>query len=321
MIEKIIDLSEAPAFISARGELLVIKHLDESPEEGEARKPARGARAHAPDTPPAAEATVPLSEIAAVVLGHQRITITKSALSSLAQAGAIVISCDEKFTPAAMSLPVEGHFSQTERFARQAQAPLPMKKRLWQQIIQEKIRAQGRVLLELRGDDAGFPALAERVRSGDPENVEALAARRYWTLLFADPEFIRDRDAPSPNALLNYGYAVLRAIIARAICAAGLHPSLGLHHHNRYDSFCLASDLMEPFRPVVDRAVTLHCIEFGPAPALDKIAKTDILSALTATFDLNGEQRKLFDIAARAASSLDAVFAGKRKALLLPELP
>ena len=132
---------------------------------------------------------------------------------------------------------------------------MPVCKRLWRQIVRAKIKAQAALLVELRGTDFGLGALVLRVRSGDPSNVEARAARRYWPHVFADLDFRRHRENEDQNILLNYGYAVLRAIIARAICAAGLHPSLGIHHHNRYNAFCLADDLMEPFRPAVDHAV------------------------------------------------------------------
>ncbi len=316
MTDRIIDLSENAAFISVRGKLLVIELPNGKHDVGA----ARGARAHDPALPPDSEITVPLEEIAAVVLAHPRITISKTAIADIAASGGIIVTCNEKYVPAAMTLPISGNFSQTERFQRQADAPLPLKKRLWQQVVHAKVGAQARLLLELRSNTFGLDALAEKVRSGDPDNIEAQAARRYWSLLFDDPDFIRDRDAPGANHLLNYGYAILRAVVARAICAAGLHPSLGLHHHNKYDSFCLASDLMEPFRPIVDRAVVQHCIEFGQNASLDKQAKNDILAALSGRFDLDGEMRTLFDIASRSASSLDAVFAGRRKEMIIPDI-
>jgi CRISPR-associated protein Cas1 len=253
------------------------------------------------------------------VISHPQVSITQAALAGLAQAGGIAIVCDERHMPAAMLLPLEAHFVQGERFERQAQAPLPTRKRLWQSLVRAKIRAQARLVTGMRGDDGGLAALALRVRSGDPANVEAEASRRYWPLLFG-PGFRRNRDGQDHNRLLNYGYAVLRAIVARAVCAAGLHPSLGLHHHNRYDAFRLADDLMEPYRPVVDGAVVRYCHRHGPLAPLDKQAKAALVGALMGRFTVEDESRTLFDIAARTAASLTAVYAGRRKTLVLPEL-
>ena len=155
--------------------------------------------------------------------------------------------------------------------------------------------------------------------SGDSENVEAKASKIYWPNIFGDKSFRRDRAADDHNRHLNYGYAVLRAIVARAICAAGLHPSLGVHHHNRYDAFCLADDLMEPFRPLVDKAVAKILTERGANPPMDKEAKAEIIGAIIGRLEIAGEFRTMFDIASKTASSLAAVFAGERNDLLLPE--
>ncbi len=157
------------------------------------------------------------------------------------------------------------------------------------------------------------------MRSGDPDNVEARAARAYWPLLFADEGFRRDHEAADQNRLLNYVYAVLRAIVARGICAAGLHPALGLHHHNQYSAFCLADDLMEPFRPVVDLAVASLVRENGHTPEMDPATKAALLEALLGVCDLGGQTRTLFDAATVAAQSLAAVFMGEAERLALPE--
>ncbi len=174
-------------------------------------------------------------------------------------------------------------------------------------------------MLKLRGSDFGLAALAARVHSGDPSNVEARAARRYWPRVFADLDFRRHRENEDQNILLNYGYAVLRAIVARAICAAGLHPSLGIHHHNRYNAFCLADDLMEPYRPVVDRAVAEYMSTHDEPYKLEAAAKQNIIGDLTSRYDVNDQQRTLFDTAARMASSLADVFMGNADQLELPE--
>ena len=296
MTDRLIDLSEQPARLSVRLSQLIIERDD---------KP---------------EATVPLEDLAVLVVSHPCVSYTHAVLSGIIEAGGAFVVCDHRHMPIAMLLPIESHSTQAERFVRQTEASEPTKKRAWQQIIQAKVRAQGRLLKELHGDDRGLLHLAGRVASGDSTNIESQASRRYWPVLFADEKFKRDREADDQNRFLNYGYAVLRAIVARAVCAAGLHPSFGVHHHNRYDAFCLADDLMEPFRPTVDAAVVRWIAEHGSAGVLDREAKAALIGALTGRFDLDGESRTLFDIVARTASSLAAVFGGESKELLLPDV-
>lgn len=296
MTNRMIELSDGPATLSVRLEQLVIAR-DEQPE-----------------------VTVPLEDIACVVVAHPRISFTHSVLSGLAKHGAGFVVCNERFLPTGMLLPLEGHSTQAERFEIQAEAPVPLRKRVWQQIVRAKVRAQGRLIARLRGDDHGLFLLAERVRSGDPTNIEARASRLYWPALFPEGKFLRNPDAEDQNRFLNYGYAILRAIVARAICAAGLHPSLRLHHHHRNNAFCLADDLMEPFRPIVDAAVVKLCEEHGADAPLDKATKAVLFEALYAKFLLHGEARTLFDILAHTAASLAAVFIGSGTDLALPEL-
>jgi len=328
MTDRIIDITDFPAMLTARGGLLVIGRRAETPgeEEAEGEPPVRevekspGARAHDPAAPRDEPVTVPFEEIAAIVAAGPRMAISRAAAARLAGAGGALVFCDDRFTPASLCLPIAGNTVQTERIAAQAAAPLPLKKRLWQQVARAKIEAQARLLSEVRGGDSGIARLAERVRSGDPDNIEGQAARLYWPALFFDPGFRRGRDLGGPNDFLNYGYAVLRAVIARAVCASGLHPSLGIHHHNRYDSFCLASDLMEPFRPLVDRAVVSLLAASGPRATLDRRARNSILSSLTGCVESGDGSRTLFDAAARASSSLASVFTGDRKNLSLPKI-
>lgn len=296
MIERIIDLSADPAKLAVRLEQLVIERREHD------------------------EVSVPLFELAVLVLAHRQIVLTHSVLSGIMAHGGMVIACNEKSMPIGMMVPLEQHHLQAERFHFQAEASLPTKKQVWKQIIEAKVTAQGRLLKEFRKSDFGLFEMSKRIRSGDSENVEGQAARRYWTALFDEPGFKRDREAEDQNRFLNYGYAILRAMVARALCAAGLHPSLGVHHHNRYDAFCLADDLMEPFRPLVDRAV-LHLVAAkGKEAAMDRDTKGVLISALTARHELDGESRTLFDILTRTASSLAKVFAGEGKELLLPDL-
>lgn len=296
MTEKIIDISTDPARLSVRHSQLVIERNDAQP------------------------VTVPLEELAVLVISHPAVLLSQPVMSGLCANGGVLIVCDAHRLPIGMMLPLQGHHLQSERFAQQADASLPVRKRAWQDLVQAKIRAQGRLLADLYGDDSGLRAMAERVRSGDADNLEGLASRRYWPALFANPAFRRNREGDDQNRLLNYGYAVLRAIVARAICAAGLHPSLGLHHHNRYDAFPLADDLMEPFRPVVDRAVVRFVAEHDGDTDLTPQAKAALISALMGRFDVQGEARTLFDAATRLVVSLAAMFAGDAKQLTIPDL-
>ena len=293
---RIVDLSESPAYLKVSLERLVVEREDEEP------------------------VTIPLVDLAALIVSHPQVRYSNAVLSGIAAAGGTFVACDAKHMPAAMLMPLAGHHLQTERFSKQANAPLPMRKRLWQQLVRAKLKAQSRLLKELRGDDRGLAALIPNVRSGDPSNVEAQAARRYWPILFADKTFRRDPDGGDANAHLNYGYAVLRAIVARAICGAGLHPSLGIFHHNRYDTFCLADDLMEPFRPLVDGGVVRRVQETGMPCPLDREARATIIGSLTGRMTIEGEERTLFDVLSRLAVSLWDVYAGKRDVLVMPDL-
>lgn len=250
------------------------------------------------------EASVPMDEIAVVVLCSRRVTISVAALDGLTSSGSAVIVCDERSLPSGMMLPVAGHFSQTQRMRAQIGAKVPTTKRIWQEIVKAKIRAQGSLLAAYRGDDAGLLAMAARVRSGDPTNLEAQAAQRYWPALFGD-DFRRRFAAPDQNALLNYGYAVLRASVGRAICASGLHPSLGVHHKGRGNPFCLADDLMEPYRPVIDGEVAEIAGATNQAlTELDPETKARLVGALHDGLMHDGETRPVMDWIARSASSL-----------------
>lgn len=265
----------------------------------------------------------PVSGVNTLLLAHPQVTLTQAVLSRLAESGAMVVTIDSRFLPVSMMMPLQAHNLQTERLATQTGMSLTLRKRLWKQIVQAKIRAQARVLKQLHGTDGGLVASAKRVRLGDLENIEAQAARRYWGLIFGDNKFRRGADplqtGPDQNRHLDYGYTVLRASVARAICASGLHPSIGLHHHNRHDAFCLAADLMEPFRPLIDHRVALWVRQFGADGPLDKNAKRWLIEAVTMRYLLDGESRALSDILFRWTASLAAVLAGNAKHLHLPE--
>lgn len=235
---------------------------------------------------------VPIEDLGLLVLEDPGATISLPALARCAEAGAAVLVCDGKHMPVGLLLPLHGHSLQTKTLREQIQASEPTRKRIWQAIVRAKIRNQAAVLALAGGDPIPLGLLEDRVQSGDPDNVEARAARMYWPRLFGET-FRRDRDASGVHALLNYGYAIIRAAVARAIVGAGLTPHLGLHHHNQYDAFCLADDLMEPLRPLVDARV--HDMwSHDPAVTVSPATKRSLLAILTDTLDWRGEELPIF---------------------------
>lgn len=259
---------------------------------------------------------VPLDDLAAVVANAHGLTYSNNLLVSLAARGVPVILCGPNHRPAAVVWPVEGHHAQSGRMSDQAGASAPLKKRLWQQIVQAKILAQGATLAAVGAEAGGFRLLARKVRSGDPDNVEAEAARRYWPLLLGSA-FRRDQDGDGLNGLLNYGYAVLRAATARAVMGAGLHPSLGLMHSNRGNAMVLVDDLMEPFRPVIDREV--HRLKADGI--LDVTSDAKAALARTMILDLPTEEglSPVMTCLERLAGSLAKAYAGDTEKLALPK--
>lgn len=235
-----------PAYLSLRNGQLVIK-LPEVERNGSLPEAIKQQT----------DVTRSIEDIGVVVLDHKQITITSGALETLLENNCAVITCDSKSMPVGLMLPLCGNTTQNERFRKQLEASLPLKKQMWQQTIQTKIRNQAQILAQCTGEKAKCMFVwANNVRSGDPDNLEARAAAYYWKTMFADVDgFTRDRDGLPPNNLLNYGYAILRAVVARGLVSSGLLPTLGIHHHNRYNAYCLADDIMEPYRPYVDRLV------------------------------------------------------------------
>ena len=196
--------------------------------------------------------TISIEDMSALIIDHPQTLITQTCLGKLLDANVMVISSDEKHQPNGMFLPLQSNTLQAERFDKQINVKMPVKKNIWKQLIHCKVMMQARLLKDLTGKDMGLNILAKKVRSGDPDNIEAQAARRYWSQLFEQDNFRRDRFAGDQNRYLNYSYAIVRALVARSLCATGLHPSIGIHHHNRYNAYCLADDVMEPFRPIAD---------------------------------------------------------------------
>ncbi len=207
--------------------------------------------------------TVPIEDIGIIVLDHQQITITHGSIASLLKNNVAIVTCDASHMPTGMMLPLDGNDTQSERFRYQIDASQPLKKQLWQQTIQAKILNQAAVLYERGIPCENMVHWARSVRSGDPDNFEGRAAAYYWKNVFPKKiDFFRGREGDPPNNLLNYGYAILRAIVARGLVSSGLLPTLGIHHRNKYNAYCLADDIMEPYRPYVD-LIVLKIIDKG----------------------------------------------------------
>jgi CRISPR-associated protein Cas1 len=260
---------------------------------------------------------VPLEEIATLLVSSPHAVCTVAALAALASNGTAVIVCDQAMRPAGMMLPFREHSEIATRIAAQARASLPLKKRLWGSLIRSKIAGQAAILEELRGSPFGLDQMARAVRPGDAQNLEARAARRYWSKLFGTG-FRRRPGETMTNKMLDYGYAVLRAAVTRSICTAGLHPSLSIQHHHRANAFALADDLIEPFRPVVDKVVVNATTEASGADELTPALKRVLAGCLEARIPIEGIHRTVADAVGRSASSLAGVFLGEKQVITLP---
>lgn len=261
---------------------------------------------------------VPLDDVAAVLANAHGLTYTNHALVEFSERGVPVVLCGRNHMPAAIVWPVDSHHVQTGRMNDQIAASLPLKKRLWAQVVRAKILGQGATLAAAGAPNGGFYLLSRKVRSGDPDNVEADAARRYWPLLFG-AEFRRDTDGIGINGLLNYGYAVLRAGVARAVMASGLHPGFGLMHSNRLNPMVLVDDLMEPFRPTVDREV--HRLVGRGLMEVDRDTKAELARVMVIDLPTQVGLSPLMTCAERLAQSLVRAYGGEDDTLDLPMPP
>lgn len=262
---------------------------------------------------------IALDDIHAVIVHAHGTTWSANLVAGLAERGAPIVFCAANHSPVAVTLPLEGHYAQNARMQAQLAVSKPLTKQLWRRIVSAKIMMQGSLLaaLGIAGAEA-FPFIARRVTSGDKENLEAQAARRYWPLLMGQ-DFRRNRDAPGTNALLNYGYAVMRATCARAVVAAGLHPTIGIQHANRGNAFALADDLVEPFRPLVDALV--HNMLSEGVETLDPAAKRRFARLIAFDLRIADEASPVSLAAARLAQSLARAFETGRAELALFEPP
>lgn len=261
---------------------------------------------------------VVLDDIGMVLVSGRGATYTNSLLVALAERNIPVVICNPQFLPVAWMWPLSGHHTQARNISAQIEAPKPLNKRLWQEIVRNKITTQSAIVDFVGGNGDALQAQAKRVRSGDPENVEAQVARRYWPMLFG-PNFRRQRSNGEVNMFLNYGYTVLRACTARAIVSSGLHPSIGIHHSNQYNDFRLADDLVEPFRALVD--VTVHQLIAAGHSNMNNAVKKSL--AMTVNRDVSTElgMTPVSNAMLKLAQSLARSFRERSVQLDLPKKP
>lgn len=298
-----------PAYLSVRNNQLVIKmpeveksDLPESIKESAVRQ-------------------VPVEDIGVVVLDNKQITISQAVLGELLGNNAAVITCDNSHLPVGLMLPLCGNTIQNERFRSQLDASLPLRKQLWQQTVQSKISNQAAVLKTLGVETRNMEKWVDSVKSGDPDNLEARAAAYYWKNIFAGvDDFVRSRDGGYPNNLLNYGYAILRAVVARGLVSSGLLPTLGIHHHNRYNAYCLADDIMEPYRPYVDKLVLSIMEKYDYENELTTEIKRELLNIPVLDVFINGQHSPLMIGVGLTTSSLNKCFGGELRKIVYPEM-
>jgi CRISP-associated protein Cas1 len=265
--------------------------------------------------------TIPIEDIGVVLLDHGQITVTHGLLEALLENNCAVITCDSKRMPHGLLLPLDGNSLQHERFQAQINSTVPLKKQLWQQTIQTKIINQAYVLKSARNEVVkNMLAWVELVKSGDADNLEARAAAYYWANLFpAIPDFRRGREEVPPNNLLNYGYAILRAVVARSLVGSGMLPTLGIHHHNKYNAYCLADDIMEPYRPFVDKLV-VDIVDSGEDfTNISKEIKIKLLNIPVIDVMINKQRSPLMVAVGLTTASLAKCFLGEQRRILYPE--
>lgn len=310
MIKRTLCFSN-PAYLSLKNEQLVIKlpEVETNDTLPESFKQS-------------AVRTIPIEDIGVVVLDNQRIIISQGAIAKLLDNNCAVITCNASHMPVGLMLPLDGNTTQSERFRDQIDASLPLRKQLWQQTIQSKIYNQACVLAAVTGERQGnMLAWVEQVRSGDTDNLEARAAAYYWKTIFPQiPYFVRGREEAPPNNLLNYGYAILRAVVARALVASGLLPTLGIHHHNRYNAYCLADDIMEPYRPYVDLKVVEILKSGMKYDDITTELKQQLLLVPVLDVTIEGKRSPLMVAVGQTTASLYKCYSGELRKIVYPEM-
>ena len=293
-----------PTYLSLKDKQLVIKKLDDLDINGKPKIVTR-----------------PIEDIGVIVLENKQITITLGAIDALIQNNCAIITCDSKCMPNGLMLPLESNNIQSERFREQINASIPLKKQLWQQTIRQKILNQAAILEKYTDTTAKCMRVwANDVKSGDSDNLEGRAAAYYWKNLFKIKDFTRQQEGIPPNNLLNYGYAILRAIIARALVSSGLLPTLGIHHHNKYNAYCLADDIMEPYRPFVDEVVINIIKEGFDINNLSLEIKSRLLTIPVLDVVINDKRSPLMIAATQTTASLYKCFSGELRKINYPEM-
>ena len=293
-----------PAYLSLKNEQLVVK-IPQSDGDKQSEKVT----------------TIPIEDIGVVVIDNRQITITSAVMDALLANNCALITCDAKSLPVGLLLPLCGNTTQSERFRYQIDASLPLKKQLWQQTVQAKIYNQAEVLSKCTDAEIGcMQVWSKEVKSGDSDNLEGRAAAYYWKKLFGHiADFNRDREGMPPNNLLNYGYAILRAVVARALVSSGMLPTLGIHHHNRYNAYCLADDIMEPYRPYVDEMVFNLVKEKGlPEDGLTREWKAELLKIPVLDVVISGKRSPLMIAVTQTTASLYRCYSGESRKIVYP---
>ena len=266
--------------------------------------------------------SIPIEDIGVLIADHQQITFSQALLARLLENNVAFITCDATHHPAGLLLNLEGNTLQSQKTQYQIDASLPLKKQLWQQTVTAKVKNQAAVLAGQRQPVNYLLQLADAVKSGDTDNLEAKAAAYYWKRIFPDfLEFKRERYGPPPNNLLNYGYAILRAIVARSLVGSGLLPTVGIHHKSQYNAFCLADDIMEPYRPYVDEVVCRIIRNNGKFLELTPTIKKDLLTLPAMDVQLEGKTSPLMIAVSRTTASLAKCFEGEARKIIYPEIP
>lgn len=262
--------------------------------------------------------TVPIEDIGVLILDHERVVVTQMLLAALLENNVAVITCNEQHIPTGLLLNLDGHTTQTEIFRAQIEASEPLRKNLWMQCVQAKLRNQAAVLDQIGVGGDALREFARNVRSGDPDNLEARGAAYYWRHVFpAHLNFVRHRTGDPPNNLLNYGYAILRAVVARSLVGSGLLPTYGIHHRNKYNAYCLADDIMEPYRPWVDESVLELLVKERIDPAeVTTAIKGHLLKVPAKDVRIDGQRSPLLVAVQRTTAALAQCFQeGERKGL------
>ena len=262
--------------------------------------------------------TAPVEDLGFVVLDHPQISLTMKLVEQLSEYNVATVFCDSKHMPSSMLLPLDAHHIQSELFRAQVSASEPLKKNLWKQTIEAKIRNQARLLEKLGKNSLPLKNLWKNVKSGDSDNREGFAARLYWTEMFGKT-FIRDRYGEAPNPFLNYGYIILRSAVARALAGSGLLATLGIHHSNRYNAFCLADDIMEPYRPWVDEIAFGLDTKYPDSQMLEKEHKAELLQLMAADVNIGENKRPLMVALSQTTASLSRCFSGETRKITYPE--